>query len=100
MRQVFLDIPGNIIPGVEISLSSKPVEESLDAYTMRMREKKIEDVDMRIKEIKNDVPMHQEDLYQYFFVKEKPLHYESSKCPALRIYWVSTQQKIKSNSLK
>ena len=86
MRQVFLDIPGDIIPGIDISLSSKPVDESLDAYTMRMREKKIEDVDMRIKEIKNDVPMHQEDLYQYFFVKEKPLHYDASKCPALRIY--------------
>ncbi len=72
MRQVFLDIPGDIVPGVDISLSTKPSEESLDAYTMRMREKKVEDVDMRIQEIKSEIPKHQEDLYQYFFVREKP----------------------------
>ena len=86
MRQIFLDIPGDIIPGVDISISTKPVEETLDAYTKRMREKKIEDVDMRIKEIKSDIPAYQEDLYQYFFVSEKPLHYDASKCPAQRIY--------------
>lgn len=90
MRQVFLDIPGDIIPGVDIALSTKPVEEDIDEYRMRMLEKKKEEVNMRFQEIKGEIPSHQEDLYQYFFLREKPLHYDASKSQALLILCVWT----------
>jgi hypothetical protein len=73
MKNVFLGIPMNILPGFEFSLSTKPAEETVEAYTERMRDQKIADVDMRIEQVKDDIPKHQADLHQFFFMSEKTL---------------------------
>jgi hypothetical protein len=74
MKNVFLGISMNLLPGIEFSLSTKPAEESVDMYTQRMRDQKIADVDMRIEHVKVDIPTHQADLHNFFFMSEKTLN--------------------------
>jgi len=73
MKQVFLIIPGNIIPGIEISCSSIEEGETEEECTERIRRAKIADVEMRIEQIKVDVPQHQADPFTYFFSSDKAL---------------------------
>ena len=80
MKNVFLGIPMNSLPGIDFSLSNKPTEESVEMYTQRMRHKKIADADMRIEQVKEDVPTHQADLHQFFFTSEKHLDTENEEC--------------------
>ena len=82
MKNVFLGISMNLLPGIEFSLSTKPAEESVEMYTQRMRDQKIADVDMRIEHVKVDIPTHQADLHNFFFMSEKTLNadkYEECK---------------------
>ena len=77
----------NILPGIEISLSTKPADETVEEYTQRMRDQKIADVDMRIEQVKDDIPKHQADLHQFFFMSEKTL--ETDKYDECK--WSSSQ---------
>ena len=71
MSNVFLEYrAGNHLPGIEVPLSSKRDDESVEACSERVRRMKIIDIEHKLEELSVNVPVEKKNLYLYFFLPD------------------------------